>query len=113
MWNGRPLNLHLVHLNKNKYDNRLENLVLLCPNCHSQNKKETAYAKLIFLKKCIACDRDIPDDNEEERCQKCKKKGRRISVETLEREIAILGLDGTARRHKTDERSVKNWLESP
>jgi 5-methylcytosine-specific restriction endonuclease McrA len=35
-WRGRPLALELHHLNGDGNDNRLENLALLCPNCHSQ-----------------------------------------------------------------------------
>lgn len=40
-WNNRPLVLHMDHINGNKTDNRLENLQMLCPNCHSQT---TTYA---------------------------------------------------------------------
>ena len=35
-WRGRPLRLTLHHVNGDGYDNRLENLAFLCPNCHSQ-----------------------------------------------------------------------------
>ena len=53
-WNGKPLVLQLDHINGNHYDNRLENLRIVCPNCHTQtetfssrrNKKQW---------KCIDC----------------------------------------------------------
>lgn len=35
-WRGEPLSLALHHRNGDGRDNRLENLSLLCPNCHSQ-----------------------------------------------------------------------------
>lgn len=35
-WLDKPISLHLEHKNGNQDDHRLENLCLLCPNCHSQ-----------------------------------------------------------------------------
>jgi DNA-binding CsgD family transcriptional regulator len=35
-WLGEPLSLALHHINGDRLDHRLENLELLCPNCHSQ-----------------------------------------------------------------------------
>lgn len=35
-WRGRPIPLALHHVNGDRHDNRLENLQILCPNCHGQ-----------------------------------------------------------------------------
>lgn len=51
-WRNNPIPLELHHINGNNRDNRLENLVLLCPNCHAltdsyrgKNKKFTTFVK--------------------------------------------------------------------
>ena len=35
-WASQPIPLELDHINGDRYDNRLENLRILCPNCHAQ-----------------------------------------------------------------------------
>ncbi len=34
-WLGNPIPLELEHINGDNRDNRIENLTLLCPNCHA------------------------------------------------------------------------------
>ena len=37
-WRGRPLSIQIDHVNGIRDDHRLENLRMLCPNCHSQTE---------------------------------------------------------------------------
>jgi predicted restriction endonuclease len=48
-WNGKPVPIELEHINGNRYDNRLQNLTIVCPNCHAQT--ETYRGKNIKKKK--------------------------------------------------------------
>ncbi|HVF44542.1 MAG TPA: HNH endonuclease signature motif containing protein [Pyrinomonadaceae bacterium] len=34
-WMGEPIPVELDHVNGNRFDNRFDNLQLLCPNCHA------------------------------------------------------------------------------
>lgn len=37
-WQGKPINCELHHKDGNKFNHSLENLIILCPNCHSQTE---------------------------------------------------------------------------
>lgn len=59
-WNNKKLILQLEHKNGKNKDNRLENLCLLCPNCHSQTPtfagKNCLTTRPNF---CIDCNKSI------------------------------------------------------
>lgn len=60
-WNKKPLDFLLDRKNNNLFDNSVENLRFLCPNCFSQIKKK----KTIF-KKSVKSDGIL--------CKKCNKR---------------------------------------
>ena len=35
-WNGKPLTLQIDHIDGDRTNNHLDNLMILCPNCHTQ-----------------------------------------------------------------------------
>ncbi len=44
-WRGRRLSIQIDHINGVRNDNRLENLRMLCPNCHSLTDTFAGYNK--------------------------------------------------------------------
>ena len=72
-WCNEPITLELHHINGNHYDNRLENLQILCPNCHSQShnwkgKNQKKYIdkpsnfKQEYNKVCPICGKEFKAD---------------------------------------------------
>jgi hypothetical protein len=35
-WNEKPIPLELHHIDGNRFNHKLENIILVCPNCHAQ-----------------------------------------------------------------------------
>jgi Zn finger protein HypA/HybF involved in hydrogenase expression len=57
-WNGKSIKLEIDHIDGNRRNNTLENLRLLCPNCHSQT--ETYKSKNITGKRKVS-DAELSD----------------------------------------------------
>lgn len=92
-WNGKPLTLQLDHINGINDDHRLENLRLLCPNCHTQTenfagKNMSRKAKENF---CVKCNTKISRDSTW--CHFCsveeKTKSRKNTMFNLKNNIVI------------------------
>lgn len=117
-WNGKPLTLELDHINGVNDDNRLENLRLLCPNCHSQTptscrsrrKTKKQYA-------CAECGRRVGKGSA--RCRNCANRanGARREAETgwpsdnvLAEMVSASNINATARRLGLSFNAVKRRM---
>lgn len=86
-WLGKPISLQLDHINGINDDNRLENLRLLCPNCHSQTKNFSGRNTVRRKERnnCIDCGKEITKNSN--RCNSCagkkRQKVKRLTKEEL------------------------------
>lgn len=77
-WRGRTLVLQIDHINGAHDDNRLENLRILCPNCHSQTPTwGTGNRQYRAEKPTRVCACGTPICREATRCRKCAAIARR------------------------------------
>lgn len=56
LWNNKKLNLQLDHIDGNRKNNTIDNLRLLCPNCHSQTKTYAGRNNGVIKKKTVSDD---------------------------------------------------------
>ena len=73
-WQDKPLTLQVHHINGNHRDNRIENLQILCPNCHTQTEN---YGTKNIKKHnhCADCGKEIAIESKW--CPKCAAKHNR------------------------------------
>lgn len=72
VWNSKPLTLQLDHINGDHFDNRIENLRLICPNCHTQTDTFTGKNNAKYERKqCSICKNTLKNNNISGKCAKC------------------------------------------
>lgn len=74
-WLGSPISFDLDHINGDNFDNRIENLRWLCPNCHRQTPTFGSKRGLPTLRRtysCIDCGTKIASKSS--RCRLCHLK---------------------------------------
>lgn len=73
-WMGKPIPLQLHHKDGNKNNNNLDNLVMLCPNCHSFTDTWCAKNQKKKIRHCLLCGKEINNNTSLYCSLECKNK---------------------------------------
>ena len=117
-WNHKPIACQLHHKNGDNRDNRLDNLQILCPNCHSQTDsyagkslRMTEPKRKAKLKKKLSQE-ELSKANSHANVS-CRKVTR-PSYEQFLLEFEELGKNFSAigRRYGVSDNAIRKWIKS-
>lgn len=111
IWNGKYLSLQLEHKNGIFNDNRLENLELLCPNCHSQTPTFAGRNSRRIKKEKTIISNKLKEAS--------IKKGRlmrrvvkRPKLKELQKDIKTLGFKSTGKKYGVSDNAIRKWIKT-
>lgn len=128
IWQNKPLTLQLDHVNGDHIDNRIENLQIRCPNCHSQTDtfcrgqtkskkvKKPAIKRTKKIHHCTECNAEISKGTKTKQCESCYKKSirkiERPSYETLKKEIEESNYSAVGRKYEVTDNTIRKWVRN-
>lgn len=119
-WNGKPLTLQLHHIDGDHLNNSLDNLQVICPNCHSQTKNFRGKANRTQKPKtyCSVCGKELKARTTKTgMCHSCFQKSRispkRPSNEELLKVFSELNdnYSATGRVFGVTDNCIRKWLK--
>lgn len=120
-WNGNPIKLQVHHIDGNRENNSLDNLQLLCPNCHSQTDTWCSKNRSNKNKKkyfCSRCNAELNDYTKTSLCAKCyrlheQEKSLKPSKEILKEDILSLkAYTKIGKKYGVSPTTIKKWITS-
>ena len=118
-WNRKEIPLQLHHKDGNKTNNELDNLQILCNNCHGQTDNYCKKSKKIKdikinKNKICCCGKEI--SKKSIKCKSCvkleqkRKVSDRPSLEILLKEYHDFGYEWTGRKYGVSGKCIKKWI---
>ena len=110
-WNGKELVLQLDHINGDSKDHRLENLQIICPNCHTQTDNYAGRGKRKYYCEC---------GNEKHKlstkCNSCqgklRRKVERPPKKELKKDIEEMSWVAIGRKYGVSDNAVRKWAKA-
>lgn len=117
-WNGKPIVMQLHHIDGNHLNNSLDNLQILCPNCHSQTENFCGNAnknkKISKKYYCPDCGKEITKNSTY--CPVCASRHSR-KVERPDKEILFnllveyKNFTKVGKLYKVCDNTIRKWCK--
>ena len=113
-WNDEPLVLQIDHISGDWWDDRIENLRFLCPNCHTQTmtrkkKRTLAFRREVQPRLCFTCSKRIYHASITGYCTNClQRSGAKAKIEWPEVDEILRMLEASNFRQVGKELGVSD-----
>jgi Zn finger protein HypA/HybF involved in hydrogenase expression len=115
-WMGDIVPIELHHIDGNRNNNKLDNLQILCPNCHSKTSNHSGRGIKRKIKNKCVCGSII--SKRSKGCRSCVKKKQKRKIknrptyEQLMLELSESNYSAVGKKYGVSDNSIRKWIKS-